>query len=174
MIYLTSDCHFSHKNILAYEPETRPFSSIEEMNEKLIENWNKVVKPEDDIYVVGDFFMGPLNNIESVLHRLNGKIHLIRGNHDQKNRIELYEKNGIDVHDIFYIKYKGRFFILCHFPMMNEEFMRMVREDNSEVVLLYGHIHSKAPKGYVDGTYHVGVDTNNLTPISLEQIWQEC
>jgi calcineurin-like phosphoesterase family protein len=50
----------------------------------------------------------------------------------------------------------------------------MVIEDNSEVVNLYGHVHSNAPLGYNNGTYHVGVDTNNLVPISLEQIWREC
>ena len=58
--------------------------------------------------------------------------------------------------------------------MTNEEFIRMVVEDNSEVVFLYGHTHSKSPKGYVNGTYHVGADTNDLTPISIEQIWREC
>ena len=44
MIYLTSDLHFNHANILKYEPESRPFSSIEEMNEVIIQNWNEVVK----------------------------------------------------------------------------------------------------------------------------------
>ena len=69
--------------------------------------------------------------------------------------------------------YKGRFFILCHFPIANEEFINMVRNDNSEVIVCYGHIHHNAPVGYVDGTYHIGVDTNNLTPISIQQIWEE-
>ena len=174
MIWLTSDCHFNHKNIIPYEPESRPFNSIQEMNETIISNWNSVVKEIDEVWVLGDFFMGMLTEIEPILKRLNGKIHLVRGNHDQKNRIKIYEENGIDVHDIAYLQYKGRYFILCHFPNESEEFVRMVVEDNSEVVWLYGHVHSKAPKGYVNGTYHVGVDTNNLTPISIQQIWEEC
>ena len=173
MIYLTSDCHFNHQNILTYESQTRPFNSIEEMNETIIQNWNNTVSDNDDIYVLGDFFMGSIENIIPILNRLKGHIHLIRGNHDTKNRIKLYEENGIDVKDIDYIRYKDRFFILCHFPIMNDEFSQMVRKDNSEVIWLYGHIHSHAPKGYVDGSYHVGVDTNNMTPISLERIWQE-
>ena len=53
-------------------------------------------------------------------------------------------------------------------------FIKMVIQDNSEVVNLYGHVHGNAPKGYVNGTYHVGADTNNLTPISIQQIWEEC
>ena len=49
----------------------------------------------------------------------------------------------------------------------------MVRKDNSEVIMLYGHIHSNAPKGYKDGTFHVGVDTNELRPVSIDEIWQQ-
>lgn len=174
MIYFTSDCHFNHKNILAYEPESRPFATIEEMNEVIIANWNSVVTAEDEVWVLGDFFMGQLTAIEPILNRLNGKIHLVRGNHDQKNRMKIYKACGIDIHDIAYVQYKGRYFVLCHFPNESEEFVRMVIEDNSEVVWLYGHVHGKAPKGYVNGTYHVGADTNNLTPISIQQIWEEC
>lgn len=174
MIYFTSDCHFNHKNILAYEPESRPFATIEEMNEVIIANWNSVVTAEDEVWVLGDFFMGQLTAIEPILDRLNGKIHLVRGNHDQKNRMKIYKARGIDIHDIAYVQYKGRYFVLCHFPNESEEFVRMVIEDNSEVVWLYGHVHGKAPKGYVNGTYHVGADTNNLTPVSIQQIWEEC
>lgn len=175
MIYFTSDTHFSHKNILAYEPITRPFKDVDEMNETIIQNWiNKGITDEDDVYVVGDFFMGQLDKIQPILDRLPGKIHLIRGNHDQKNRIEIFEKNGIDVKDIDYIRYKGRFFILCHFPIANEEFIKMVREDNSEVVVLYGHVHSNTQSGYHDGMFHVGCDTNNLTPISIQEVWEQC
>ena len=174
MIYFTSDCHFNHNNILKYEPETRPFNTIEEMNETIISNWNNVVKPEDTVYVLGDMFMGALDAIEPIFNRLNGTVKIIRGNHDTRNRLAEYKRLGIEVKDIEYFVYKGRFFILCHFPMTNEEFIRMIVQDNSEVVFLYGHIHSNAPKGYVDGTYHVGADTNNLTPISIEQIWSEC
>ena len=82
MIYFTSDTHFNHTNILKYEPETRPFETIEEMNETLIANWNNVVKEEDTVYVLGDFFMGMLDAIEPIYNRLNGKVILIRGNHD--------------------------------------------------------------------------------------------
>ena len=173
MIYLTSDLHFNHENILRYEPESRPFTSIKEMNETLIRNWNNVVKVTDTLYVLGDFFMGQLQDIEPILSRLNGTIKLVRGNHDTKARIDYYKSQGIEVKDIDYIMYKGRFFILCHFPIANEEFINMVRNDNSEVIVCYGHIHHNAPVGYVDGTYHIGVDTNNLTPISIQQIWEE-
>lgn len=173
-IWLTSDLHLNHLNILKYEPKSRPFSTVEEMNEAIISNWNKVVNHEDTVYVLGDLCMGTLEDAKAAVSRLNGHIILVRGNHDTRKRLELYREMGIEIRDIVYIPYKGRFFILCHFPIANEEFIKMVRKDNSEVVNLYGHIHSNAPKGYVDGTYHVGMDTNDLTPISLDQVWSEC
>lgn len=174
-IFVCSDCHFNHVNILKYESETRGmFANPAEMNEKIISNWNSVVSPEDKVYVLGDFFMGKLDEIPAILERLNGEIALIRGNHDTNNRLNLYRSLGIEVKDIEYLEYKGRFFIMCHFPITNSEFIKLITHDNSEVVFLYGHIHSNAPKGYVDGTYHVGMDTNNLTPISIYDIWKEC
>jgi calcineurin-like phosphoesterase family protein len=173
-IFLTSDTHFNHLNILKYEPETRPFSSVEDMNEAIIANWNSVVSPEDTVYHLGDFFMGRYDAIEGILDRLNGTIKLIRGNHDTKARLDLYKARGIEVKELDYINYKGRFFILCHFPNNSEEFIRMITHDNSEVVWCYGHVHSNAPEGYHDGTFHVGMDTNNLVPISIEEIWSQC
>lgn len=174
MIWMTSDLHFNHENILKYEPVSRPFATVEEMNEVLIQNWNSKIGPGDIVYVLGDLCMGRYDTIEPIIKRLNGKIILIRGNHDTPRRIEVFQSLGIEVRDIEYLRYKGRFFILCHFPIASEEFMDMVVRDNSEVVNLYGHVHHNAPKGYHKGTYHVGVDTNDLMPISLSQIWEEC
>lgn len=144
------------------------------MNETLIANWNSVVKPEDTVYVLGDFIMGGANTVPAILNQLNGTIILIRGNHDTKAKLDMYRHFGITVKDIEYLEYKGRFFILCHFPIASPEFIQMVVRDNSEVVNVYGHLHSNAPKGYVNGTYHIGLDTNNLTPISIQQVWSEC
>lgn len=170
-IYITSDTHFNHLNILKYCPGSRPFNNVHDMNEAIIEKWNALISPDDEIIHCGDFFMGNLSDIDSILSRLNGKITLIRGNHDSKNRIEKYKEFGIEVKDIHYLSYKGRFFIFCHFPIANEEFMRMVREDNSEVILCYGHLHDNAPKGLIDGTFHVGLDTNDLCPVNINTIW---
>lgn len=174
MIYVTSDLHFQHKNILTYEAASRPFASTTEMDETLIGNWNSVVTKEDTVYVLGDLSMGQIETAIPLIQRLNGKIILIRGNHDTVKRVEEYKKIGIEIHDIFYLPYKGRFFVMCHFPIASQEFINMVRNDNSEVVVLYGHVHHNAPKGYVNGTFHIGVDTNNLTPLSIQQIWDQC
>lgn len=173
MIWFTSDLHFNHTNILKYEPISRPFETIEEMNEVLIENWNRHVNEEDTVYVLGDLCMGKDADIPAILERLKGHIILIRGNHDGSKRRKIYEKHGIEIKDICYLPYKGRYFVMCHFPIASEEFLKMVRKDNSEVIMLYGHVHSNAAKGYVDGTFHVGVDTNGLAPVSIEEIWKQ-
>ena len=144
------------------------------MNEVLIKNWNEKVADEDTVYVLGDLAMGTIEASRECIKRLKGKIILIRGNHDSPKRIAMYKELGIEVHDIYYLPYKGRYFLLCHFPIASEEFIKMVIKDNSEVVNLYGHVHHNAEKGYVNGTYHVGVDTNNLYPISIEQVWSKC
>ena len=76
MIYLTSDTHFCHDKPFIYEP--RGFSSIQEMNETLIENWNGAVSKNDIVYVLGDFFLGTdYDFIKNTVERLNGNIYLI-------------------------------------------------------------------------------------------------
>lgn len=159
--------------MIKYCPESRPFANVDEMNETIIRNWNRVVDWDDTVYVLGDFFMGQVEKIKSIFYRLKGHIVLIRGNHDTQKRLDLYKELGIPIHDIFYLPYKGRFFVMCHFPIASQEFIDMVRKDNSEVCLLYGHVHDQAKPGYIDGTFHVGVDTNNLTPVNLDDIWKQ-
>ena len=72
-LFWTSDTHFSHKNIMQYCD--RPFSSIEEMNEKLISNWNSVVDSDATVFHLGDFAFGTISQWEEVRSQLNGEIH---------------------------------------------------------------------------------------------------
>lgn len=82
MIYVTSDLHLNHKNIIAYS--NRPFNSLAEMNEGLIKEWNRKVKPQDIIIHIGDFFFGSDVELLDLFGKLNGQIKLISGNHDEK------------------------------------------------------------------------------------------
>lgn len=77
-IWVTSDTHFNHANIIKYC--NRPFSSVEEMNETIVENWNKVVSWDDIIYHLGDFALGDKSLIPNILGRLNGRVKIIMGN----------------------------------------------------------------------------------------------
>ena len=82
-IFFTSDLHFGHKNILAYD--NRPFNTIEEHDEALIKNWNGKVGDEDHVYILGDFSFYNANKSCEILDQLKGHKHLIIGNHDKKN-----------------------------------------------------------------------------------------
>lgn len=81
--FFTSDTHFGHANIIRLC--NRPFQNVEEMNEVLIENWNKVVSKDDTVFHLGDFAFGGSSVWNSIIPRLNGHINLIIGNHDRKN-----------------------------------------------------------------------------------------
>lgn len=175
-IFLTSDCHFNHKNIVEYCPESRPFETVQEMNEAIIKNWNKVVSDKDDVYVLGDFFMGQITDITPILSRLKGVIHLVRGNHDTKDRLDLYEKHGVEIlGDYATIKYKGKIFILNHFPLLDVRFYEdVVSRQRRDIIYCYGHVHDN-PVVWEErqhSIFHVGVDTNNLTPVSIREIWE--
>lgn len=84
-IFFTSDTHWHHRNILEYCPGRKKFwSTVEEMNEGLIVNWNSQVGPNDIVYHLGDFTLTTrIELIDPILARLNGRIRLIKGNHDK-------------------------------------------------------------------------------------------
>ena len=175
-IWVTSDCHFGHLNILKYCPETRPFATIEEHDQAIVDNWNSVVKDGDDVIVVGDFFMGPVENIDRILPHLKGEILLIPGNHDSNKRIAKFEEYGVNVldDDKLFIKYNGVVFELNHMPPTEKRMKCGLADAGSkEFVYCYGHVHDCAPRGYIDNSFHVGVDTNDLTPVSLNYIWRQ-
>ena len=90
MAYIISDTHFFHTNILKYN---RPqFSNVEDMNEFIINQWNSVISKEDRVFHLGDFAFGQnLKGIEDIIHRLNGKVYLIIGNHDTPAKLKLYQ-----------------------------------------------------------------------------------
>lgn len=108
--FFTSDEHYGHPNILKHS--RRPFESVDEMNEGLIEAHNRKVGAHDIVYHVGDFAW---KNHWQYIERLNGRHILIVGNHD-KMSIESLAK-FYQVHDMCRMKLNGRKIILCHFPM---------------------------------------------------------
>lgn len=132
-IFYTSDLHFGHKNILQYE--NRPFEDVFDMERKLIDKWNSKVKASDDVYVLGDFAFPnsrySIDHINDIVKKLNGKKHLILGNHDTWiNKLDvkpkLWEeivpyKEIIDKSDTIIMSgadlVNNRNIILCHYPI---------------------------------------------------------
>ena len=77
-IFFTSDTHFEHSKIIDYCK--RPFSSIEEHDKTLIQNWNNVVGQDDTVFHLGDFAYGNSQFISNIIKQLNGNIILLKGN----------------------------------------------------------------------------------------------
>lgn len=172
MIYLISDTHFCHDRAFIYQP--RGFSNINEMNETIVKNWNNTVTNDDEVYVLGDFFLGQdYNAIGEILNSLKGHIHLVVGNHDTPNKITEYTcwDNIVEMTDALRITYKKRQFFLCHYPTMTASL-----EVNPKYAIfnLFGHTHSKK-KFYNDNPfmYNVACDAHNCTPISIEEIYND-
>lgn len=164
-IYLIADPHFNHKNIIKYCD--RPFSSVNEMNQVLIKNWNNTVKKEDRIFVLGDFCLSGKNKIIEIGKQLNGRKTLILGNHDSAS-IKTYYEAGFEMVSKYPIFLKG--FLLSHEPIPDCRFIN-----------IHGHIHNKSIEEidylYLDKMpelkelyYNVGVDTNNFRPVSFKDI----
>jgi len=183
MIYLTSDTHYWHTNVIKYCD--RPYSSIKEMDLSLIENFNNRVSNQDIVYHLGDFSMNPRAS-ESILPRLNRKeIHLIAGNHDKpfrgcKRWNERYLQHGwnsICHSDV--LEYKGYKFKLSHLPFTGdhtfEDRLKDYRPTDDGLTLLHGHRHfkphekiNKSNRGTI--TIDCGVDAWNYSPVSIEEI----
>ena len=117
MNYIIADTHFGHKNCMAFD--NRPFKSIEEHDRKLISNWNKTVGIDDDVYWLGDISWHRSLKTLEILNQLNGVIHLIRGNHDNK----ILKNRDVQSRFIEIVDYKeltlsdGKGLILCHYPI---------------------------------------------------------
>lgn len=173
MIWVTSDLHFCHNRDFIYNP--RGFDNVNDMNEVIVKNWNKVVQPEDTVYLLGDIMLNDNSKGIKLLKSLKGHIHIIRGNHDTETRCELYETcwNVDKVDYVTMFKYNGINFYCSHYPTITENFGEEFKLKTA-VINLYGHTHQKT-NFYNDAffMYHVGVDSHNCTPVSIEQIITE-
>lgn len=171
MIYLTSDTHINHNRGFIYEP--RGFKTVEEMNEAIVARWNAIVKPEDEVYHLGDVMLGGPNSEDGLnyLKQLNGKIHITIGNHDTNKRIELYKNlsNVVEVKQALKLDYNGYHFFMCHYPSFTG---CLQHEDLKKTTCnLFGHTHQHTNfYQNIPFMYHVGVDSHNCTPISIDEV----
>ena len=165
----------SHNREFMYKP--RGFSSIEEHDAMIIENWNKVVKPEDIVYLLGDLMLNDNEGGIRKLNQLNGIIHYIRGNHCTNTRCELYKNTNMiplcgDFHTSWATiqKINGYNFYLSHYPTMIGSLEDM-SELKKRLLGLSGHTHSKN-KFYQDipFMYNVALDAHNNSPVSFDEI----
>lgn len=162
--FVTSDHHFYHKNILKYQAGTRPFNSVEEMNEGLIERHNEVVKPDDQVYMMGDFGFASPKRLSPILERMNGVLHFIYGNHDGSMQNKFIQRHFRWMKPYHEMNYKDNRFILFHYPIFSWNNM------HHGSYQLYGHTHGQIPHLYHGRSMDVGVDTNNCYPYDLDKL----
>ena len=155
-VFLTGDLHLNHANIIRYC--NRPFYSAREMNKTLVHNWNRTVKKDDTVFFLGDLAFGRnKGKICYWLNKLNGRVFLIRGNHDRGNlKPALYFDRCI-------ITYKGTNFLLIHDPD---------KVANWNGWTIHGHHHNNHLEKYpfinrTNKTINVSVELTDYKPISL-------
>lgn len=170
-IYITSDWHFCHQQSFLYEP--RGFNDVYEMNEAIITRHNAVVQPDDDVYVLGDLMLNDNELGLECISQLNGRLHVVRGNHDSATRMDLYEKcpNIVEITEGQFLNYRNYHFYLSHFPCLTSNF-DTDKPLKARALSLAGHSHVSDPfadwdKGLI---FHCEMDTNNCTPWLLDDI----
>ena len=172
MIWLTSDLHLEHDREFIWK--ARSFESVKDMNEQIISRWNTLIKPEDEVYILGDIMLG--NNIKGMwaIAELNGRLHLIRGNHDTDTRIALFKgcSQFIEICDAKYLKYGKYHFYMTHYPCLTGN---LEKESLTQMTLnLHGHTHSQKKFFYdLPYCYNVGMDAHNCVPVSIDEIIED-
>ena len=153
-IWFTSDTHFGHARILDYCKDTRPFESVEEMDETLIAIWNAQVGKQDTVNHLGDFaFMGTEGTLE-LLTRLNGRLHLILGNHDRVMRRPEIQARLAWSGEYLEKAIGGQRVIMFHYPIHEWNAM------HHGSYHLFGHVHGSKP---LHGrSMDVGVDAHDM------------
>ena len=138
MYYFISDLHFGHANCLAFD--NRPFKTIEEHDEYIIEKWNETVNIDDDVFILGDIsWYGTMKTVE-ILERLNGRLHLIKGNHDtQFLKSAMFRDLFVEITDYKELDIglaDNERIVLCHYPIP------CFKNHYYNWIHLYGHVHS--------------------------------
>lgn len=181
MRFFTADLHFGHANIIRYC--NRPFASVDDMNEAMIDRWNITVSPDDSVFILGDLAMGKIEESLSLVPLLNGTKYLLPGNHDRnwmRNKgferwVPIYLGAGL-------IDWRDRPFVGAgealggvrhsHFPYApageyDERYAEFHPTDTGHW-LLHGHVHDAWK---IRGRQiNVGVDVWDFRPVSELEI----
>lgn len=170
-----SDLHFGHKNVLRYD--NRPFDSVEENDSTIINNWNSKVDGEDDVYILGDVSFGSVNKTIELLSAMNGRKHLIVGNHDHKALKNFAYRNCfVEIEKYLDLQVAGVTLVLCHYPIL------MYNHQYRGAYMFYGHVHNSIDYFMVKAAQdllrnnniktrmlNVGCMEQNYIPLTLEE-----
>ena len=143
MRYYIADCHFFH-NSLNYQMDCRGFADTEEMNAYMIEQWNKKVRWNDEVVILGDFSYGKAEETNKVLEQLKGILCLVEGNHDQFGHRKGYNAARFKwIRPYTELNDNNRKVILCHYPILcyNDQYL-FDGNGYPRTYMLYGHVHN--------------------------------
>lgn len=165
MIYFTSDLHFFNKKALCIG--RRAFQNPQERGEFLVEQWNRTVADEDEVYLLGDISNGGGEETAQMLGRLKGRKYLLIGNNDRYLDDPAFDRSAYQWCRQYYeLRALDNRFILFHFPI---EVWTGYKKDR---VHLHGHLHRVKPVWEPIRRYEVGVDAHDGRPVSLEEVWE--
>lgn len=137
MIYYISDIHLG--DLKVFNKCHRPFAILEEMQFAIVNNWNKKVRDNADVHVLGDLVDEDKPELIEVFRTLKGNKHLFIGNHDMKNLNLIKSSNIFALIDFIKLIDDSNYKVcLCHYPLMDW------MEFNRQVLHIYGHIHNKS------------------------------
>lgn len=180
MNYYISDTHFGHKNIIKHDANNgcKKFSSIEEHDNLLVKNWNSIVTPQDNIYILGDFSWLSARKTEELIKELNGAKFLIKGNHDHWCKDSACKKLFQGIYDYKMIMDGDKTVIMSHYPIL------FYQNQHRNAIHLYGHVHNtREEKLFQDACKHIADTTDipmnchnvgcmlwDYKPVTLQQI----
>ena len=130
--------------ILNYQMDCRGFADAEEMNAYMIEQWNKKVRWNDEVVILGDFSLGKAEETNKVLEQLKGILCLVEGNHDQFGHRKGYNAARFKwIRPYTELNDNNRKVILCHYPILcyNDQYL-FDGNGNPRTYMLYGHVHN--------------------------------
>jgi calcineurin-like phosphoesterase family protein len=159
MLFFTSDTHFGHGGALGFY--RRPFASVAEMDRAMVERWNAVVGPEDEVWHLGDFAIKPRpGRVDELLASMHGRKHLVAGNNDPEGTRRA--PGWASVADYAELSVDDTLLVLCHYPF------RAWNGMGKGAVNLHGHSHGRGKR--LPRQIDVGVDVWDFRPVTLETL----
>ena len=165
MRYYIADPHFFH-GALNTKMDRRGFESVEAMNEYMLRQWNRKVRKNDEVVILGDLSWGKAEETNELLERLNGRLYLIQGNHDRFLKNKDYNAGRfVWIKPYEELQDNKRKVILCHYPIMcyNGQY-RVDENGNPKVYMLYGHVHDTQDQRLLERFQAIIRETASVSP----------
>ncbi len=165
MRYYIADLHFFHENMNT-KMDCRGFETVEEMNEYMINQWNRKVRKNDEVVILGDLSWGKAKETNELLKRLNGKLYMIRGNHDYFLDEKEFDNSRFEwIKSYDELKDNKRKVVVCHYPIMcyNGQY-RLNEKGESKTYMLYGHVHDTQDQRLLEQFQEITRSTKSIGP----------